>query len=373
MGILSLLFKGTSLLVLLLAMLLAGVPTKLGFWQLVTRRSPDLVGTFPATTLRWGYTYRHVSILDLSGQTALVTGANSGLGYWTSLHLARQGAHVILACRDISKCAKAVEEIKRNVTTASLDTVELDTSSLASVRACAKAVLAKTSVIDMLVLNAGRGGNMGSNETELSVDGIEILFATNHVGHHLLYKLLKHTLDGGGITGASRVVLVSSAANFDSWPDGVATSLAELNSRPSSMKGYGQSKLAQILWAQEAARREGPQSKIFINSCHPGAVDTPIFDKFDSKRSFTGMQFGWLWAELLKALFSQLRKDFMWRGEDGALTQIFLATDEVRARNIRGRYFHPQAWETMPNKLHCNNFTLQHALWEFTDSLVERR
>jgi len=319
-------------------LLVTGVPTQLGFWRWLVNCTghPFLVGFAPGF-MRPGdnqYSYEELGKLDLSGQSAIVTGANIGLGYETALHLTRQGAHVILACRNAGKCADAAARIAANTTRGSVEAATLDTSSLQSVRSFAEGMLARQSTLDMLVLNAGIGFQQ---QKELSADGIDMTFATNHLGHFHLFQLLLPLLESGGKTGAARVVLVSSAAHFDSFDYGVATSVEQLTAIapgqqvcrtcapraptraarsmahapakggarwhhpgwPRLRRGpdgslplnptdlhparspshavqrlwlpqmhYGMSKLAQVLFAQEATSRLPADSKVFINACH---------------------------------------------------------------------------------------------------------
>ncbi|KAJ1631402.1 hypothetical protein T492DRAFT_870016 [Pavlovales sp. CCMP2436] len=233
MAVLKLLSFLVVIVAILVGSLIAGVPTKMGVWRWVaTNVETKLVGMAPAfmSAEHYEYSFEQLRRLDLTGQNAIVTGANVGLGYATSLHLARQGAHVILACRNKGKCANAAASIRANFTAAAVEALVLDTSSLKSVREfVAQVPLALVRLggsLDMLVLNAGIGI---LPEAQISVDGIELMFATNHVGHQLLYSLLLPLMDSGGKAGVSRVALVSS----------------QLNSAPVSAKGYGQSKLAQ--------------------------------------------------------------------------------------------------------------------------------
>ncbi|KAG8462011.1 hypothetical protein KFE25_014030 [Diacronema lutheri] len=350
-------------------LLVTGVPTQLGFWRWLVNCTghPFLVGFAPGF-MRPGdnqYSYEELGKLDLSGQSAIVTGANIGLGYETALHLTRQGAHVILACRNAGKCADAAARIAANTTRGSVEAATLDTSSLQSVRSFAEGMLARQSTLDMLVLNAGIGFQQ---QKELSADGIDMTFATNHLGHFHLFQLLLPLLESGGKTGAARVVLVSSAAHFDSFDYGVATSVEQLTAiAPGQQMHYGMSKLAQVLFAQEATSRLPADSKVFINACHPGAVDTNLWERVLD-------QFGRekLLVRIFALIVDRMRKDFIWRTEDGALTQLFLAADSaaISTRNLRGRYFHPQALEVAPCKKHATNLTLQRELWAFSERLV---
>jgi NAD(P)-dependent dehydrogenase (short-subunit alcohol dehydrogenase family) len=195
---------------------------------------------------------------NLTGQTALVTGANSGTGFECALALARLGASVTLACRNPVRCQKAADTIRADSMFqdrggGTVSTMTLDTSSLASVQSFGKAYRSNPqtqSKLDMLFLNAGIGSGGGGKTVPLSEDGIELVFATNHVGHHLLFHLLEPLLFQSKM---ARIVLTSSAGSFHSFDYKVATNLETLNnveiSSPRDMqKVYGQSKLMQVFF-----------------------------------------------------------------------------------------------------------------------------
>ena len=134
-------------------------------------------------------------------------------------------------------------------------------------------------------------------------------------------------------------------------------------------RSYYESKLANVLFAQEVADRVR-DAPVFANSLHPGAVRTELWDNMMStlpKIESTD-------ARLLQfvQLLLEYFKPSMWTAEEGALTQVYLAAaDEVRERNIRGRYFHPQALEVIPSRRFAPNRTLQKALWAFTEKLID--
>ena len=129
-------------------------------------------------------------IPDLTGQIAVVTGANGGLGLETARALAARGAHVVIAARNQEKATRALEEIRSRVPDASLEVVALDLSSQDSVREAAERILAEHERIDILVNNAGV---MGIPE-RATIDGFEMQFGTNHLGHYALTALLMPAL-----------------------------------------------------------------------------------------------------------------------------------------------------------------------------------
>lgn len=300
--------------------------------------------------------------VDLSGQTALVTGANAGIGLSFSHLLAKQGATVIMACRTPKKCVAAQAKIVAETKNDNVKTLTLDTSVLASVRAFAESFLAlKIDKLDMLFLNAGIPyvGERVNGTLPLSKDGFEMVFATNTVGHHLLYKLLSDTI---AAAKPARIVLTSSASSYDSYPYGVATDLKTLNGAEGAMLPYGQSKLSQILWAQELTRQLGDESSVFVNSFHPGAAGTEIWGK------------NVLIPDFVAPLIDKIKRDFMWTCDEGALTGLYLGVHAgLVDKTVRAKYFHPQTYLMDPPVLTkgAEGEKLQRKMWEFLDSLVK--
>lgn len=356
---------GIALIGVFLGLLFSPIPTRLGFYRWIASRAPMLTGFTPAFHygVEWGYTFEELYQADLTGQTAIVTGANSGVGFETSLALARLGASVTLACRNPKKCDEAASKIQSDEAfKGTVATMTLDTSSLKSVKDFSEKFRENNSALDLLYLNAGLGsaGVEDDGSTPLSEDGIELLFATNVVGHHLLFKHLEPLVMNSKM---SRIVLTSSAASFIPFKDyKVATDLETLNSiRPmrDGVKVYGQSKLAQILWANELTRKAGPGSHIYVNAMHPGAVNTAIWEKNP------------MIPRILMDIITYFRENVMWNSAEGALTMLYLgvATDQLVAKDLRGRYFHPQAREIV-NPLALDE-ELQTKLWAFLDELVK--
>jgi len=210
--------------------------------------------------------------VDLSGRTAIVTGANTGIGLETARVLALRGAHVVMACRDLDKARKArktlVRESNGSLGEASFEPRSLDLGSLASVRSFAQEIASENRPVHLLVNNAGI---MLPTRQETS-DGFEAHFGTNHLGHFLLTNLLLEPLRAGA---PSRVVNVASEAMRMS---GLTRELDDLNwerKKWSGWKAYGSSKLMNLLFTRAWHRRHGAEG-ITSNALHPGMVRTEL-------------------------------------------------------------------------------------------------
>jgi NAD(P)-dependent dehydrogenase (short-subunit alcohol dehydrogenase family) len=222
-------------------------------------------------------------IPDQSGRTAVVTGANSGLGLVTARELARAGASVVMACRNLDKGHTAVEEVRAAVPEAQVQLEELDLASLASVRGFAERFRATHDGLDLLINNAG----VMAPPRRRTADGFELQFGTNHLGHFALTNALLETMEG---REDARVVTLSSTAhkmgriNFDN-----------LNGDRHYFRwnAYGQSKLANLLFMLELDRRlRGSGSTVKSLAAHPGYAATnlqsaaaPMLDRLAMKVS----------------------------------------------------------------------------------------
>jgi NAD(P)-dependent dehydrogenase (short-subunit alcohol dehydrogenase family) len=206
---------------------------------------------------------------DQSGRVAVVTGANTGLGYHTAAVLAQQGAHVVLAVRNLEKGNLALARIVAADPKADVTLQELDLSSLDSVRAAAKKLRSAYPRIDLLINNAG----VMWTPKQLTADGFEMQFGTNHLGHFALTGLL---LDNLLPVRGSRVVTVSSlghrlraAIHFDDL---------QWEHRYSRVGAYGQAKLANLLFTYQLqhllAARETPTT--IAVAAHPGGSNTEL-------------------------------------------------------------------------------------------------
>ena len=199
---------------------------------------------------------------DLSGRTALVTGANSGLGFHTSLQLGLHGARVLMACRDPRRGQDALGRLRAAGGTAEL--VTLDLADLSSVEAATRDVAGRVATLDVLVCNAG----VMAPPRRLTVDGFESQLATNHLGHFALTgRLLPRLL----AAAAPRVVVVSSGAHRIGRID-----LEDLSGARSyhPWRAYGQSKLANLLFAAELDRRA--TGRLAVLAAHPGYAATHL-------------------------------------------------------------------------------------------------
>ncbi len=211
------------------------------------------------------------------GKTALITGANVGLGYETALALAGKGMNVIMACRNLQKASAARQQILIQYPASTVHVMEIDTSSLASVRNFATEYSMKYKKLDVLVNNAG----IMMPPYQLSEDGFENQLATNYLGHFALTGLLlPHLLR----TEGSRVVTLSSVAHR--W-SGIQFEDMHFEKGYNKRKAYGQSKLACLMFAYELDRKlkTGGHRTVSV-AAHPGASDTnlaqhlPVFLKW---------------------------------------------------------------------------------------------
>ncbi len=207
--------------------------------------------------------------LDIPSQCdkrALVTGITSGLGWNTALELARAGAEVVLPARTPEKAEDAARRIRQIVPEAKLHMATLNLADLASVKAFAAQQIQEGRPLDILVNNAGV---MALPKRELDIDGFELQFATNVLGHFALTGLLLPSLLQAP---APRVVSVSSMAHTSGGPVPIEDLNSEQSYKP--MKAYTKTKLELLLFAKELQRRAG--SRLLSVSCHPGYARTNL-------------------------------------------------------------------------------------------------
>jgi len=213
-----------------------------------------------------------------TGKTALVTGANSGIGYQAALALARHGAHVLLLCRNVAKGQAALERLHREAPRAAAELVEVDMASLASIRSFAAAFARREIPLDLLINNAGV---MALPKREVTVDGFERQFGTNHLGHFALTGLLMPQLLSAP---APRVVTVASLAHRNGKID-FDNLQSQRGYKP--LAAYGESKLANILFARELDQRaRAAHSRLLSLAVHPGISMTNILENGPGTRNF---------------------------------------------------------------------------------------
>ena len=263
------------------------------------------------------------SIPDQSGKTIIVTGANSGIGYEAALALAKKGANVVLACRSPERSQAAADRIRAAAPKANLELAPLDLSSLRSVRSFAEWFQRTHERLDVLVNNAG----VMAIPRQLTEDGFELQLATNHLGHFALTGLLLGRMLTSANAGApSRIVNVSSMVHtigrFD-WSD------LQMERRYSKWLAYGRSKLANLLFTYELARRlEARGAPVIAVACHPGYAATNL-QAVGPK--MTGSAFGQAVMAIGNSVFAQ-------SAEAGAWPTLRAATaPDVRSGDFTGR------------------------------------
>jgi NAD(P)-dependent dehydrogenase (short-subunit alcohol dehydrogenase family) len=249
---------------------------------------------------------------NMTGKTVLITGATNGIGKVAALEIARTGATVCLVARNQSRGEATLAEIKASTSNPNLELFVADLSSMAEVRKLASEFKAKHNRLDVLINNAG--GYFDTRKT--TADGLEYTFAFNHLAYFLLTDLLLDTLRA---SAPARIVNVASEAqamgkmNFDDL---------QFEKRYGGFAAYGQSKLANIMFTYELARRlEG--SGVTANVLHPGTVNTGFGS--DTKNPVVNFVFG-------------IVKRFSLTPTQGADTIIYLATSP-EVEGVNGKYF----------------------------------
>lgn len=252
----------------------------------------------------------------LDGKTVLITGANTGIGKETSRDLARRGARVVMACRDLTRAEQAAEEIRQSTGNGNVVIRHLDLASVYSVKQFAKDFLDSEDRLDILINNAG----VMMCPRWLTEDGFETQLAVNHLGHFLLTNLLLPKLKS---SSPSRVVTVSSIAHRGGRI--VLDDLFFCRRSYSSLESYRQSKLANVLFSRELARRlRGSGVSAFC--LHPGVIRTEL------GRHVQG------WFPLMGTLLSLPSLLLMKTPTQGSQTTLYCAlTPGLEERS--GRYF----------------------------------
>ncbi len=264
---------------------------------------------------------------DLRGRFAVVTGANSGLGFGVTRRLAAAGSDVVMAIRDRVKGERAIAEIRREVPEAKLTIKQLDLSSLHSVAALAEDLAAEGRPIDMLINNAGL---MTPPQRQQTRDGFELQFGTNHLGHFALTGRLLGLLRAAE---SPRVVSVSSlAATQGNLEFGDVN--AERGYKP--MYSYGVAKLAQLMFAVELDRRSRQGDwGLMSNAAHPGLTKTNLLSGASYGRTTPTLT-----ARLTRLTWRAL--PFMWLDIDEGIKPTLYAAVSPDAQG--GKYYGPRGF-----------------------------
>lgn len=280
-----------------------------------------------------------MSTVDLSNKIAIVTGANSGIGKETAQALATMGATVILACRDALSAERARLSIIKHSHNSNVEVLQLDLAKLASVRRFVAEFQQQYGQLDILISNAG----LFPLSKQMTNDGFEMQFGVNHLGHFLLGNLLLPSMRKAE---HARLIVVASMVHHIGKID-FASFRGETRYGPA--KAYGQSKLANVLYAREFSRRYSKEG-ITAYALHPGMVGTNIAGRSLIRRTI---------YKLLGGIMSPAR---------GAKTSIYLAT-EPSIEEHSGSYY-DEFQKIKPGSKLSNDQELAAKLWKTSEQLV---
>nr|KYP65416.1 WW domain-containing oxidoreductase [Cajanus cajan] len=289
--------------------------------------------------------------IDATAVTAIITGASCGIGAETARVLAMRGAHLIMGVRNMNAAKHVKEAILKEISTAKVDVMDLDLSSMASVRKFASEFISSGLPLNILINNAGIFGT----PFMLSEDNIELQFATNHLGHFLLTNLLLDTMKKTAHESKKqgRIVNVSSQGHHFTYREGILFDKINDQSSYQKFRAYGQSKLANILHANELARllkEDGVD--ITANSLHPGAISTNIHRH----------------NSVLTGVVNMLLRLFIKNVQQGAATTCYVAL-HPQVTGISGAYF-ADSNLSKANSL-GRDTDLAKKLWDFSMNLIK--
>ncbi|GBG38809.1 SDR family oxidoreductase [Mycobacterium montefiorense] len=268
-----------------------------------------------------------LAVPDLSGKCAVVTGANSGLGFGLAKRLAAAGADVVMAIRSKAKGEAAIAEIRREVPAAKLSIKRLDLASLESIAALGEELAAEGRPIDVLINNAGV---MTPPQRQLTSDGFELQFGANHLGH---FALTGHLMPLLRAAKASRVVTVSS---IEATQPKLTFDDPNARNGYKPMVSYGIAKLAQLMFAAELDRRSNRSGwGVISNAAHPGLSKTNLLSGASYGRDKPTLQ-----ARLTRLTWRLL--PFMWLDIDEGIKPTLYASVSADAEG--GRYYGPRGF-----------------------------
>ncbi|WP_019200780.1 SDR family NAD(P)-dependent oxidoreductase [Tsukamurella sp. 1534] len=300
-----------------------------------------------------GTTWTEHDVPSQEGRVAVVTGANTGLGFETARVLAQHGAEVVLAVRDTAKGDDAARRITAAAPGATVRVQRLDLGSLASVRDAASELRASTPRVDLLINNAGV---MYPPTRQTTADGFELQFGTNHLGHFAFTaQVIDLLLDVPGsrvVTVASLAHRIRAAIHFDDL---------QWERSYERVAAYGQSKLANLMFAYELQRRlqaRAAENGTVAVAAHPGIADTEL-----ARHLPKALQV----AQVVTPLFSH-------DAVHGALPQLRAATDPAA---LGGQYYGPDAIgerrgapKVVASSEQSYDLGLQQRLWSVSEELT---
>ncbi|XP_061364471.1 short-chain dehydrogenase TIC 32, chloroplastic isoform X2 [Gastrolobium bilobum] len=293
--------------------------------------------------------------VDGTGLTAIVTGASSGIGTETTRVLALRGVHVVMGVRNMIAAKDVRETILKEIPSAKVDAMELDLSSTESVKKFASEFKSSGLPLNILINNAG----IMACPFKLSKDNIEMQFATNHLGHFLLTNLLLDTMKKTTLESKKqgRIVIVSSEAHRFSYPEGIRFDKINDQSSYNNWRAYGQSKLANILHANELTRRLKEDGvDITANSLHPGMIATNLF--------LLWLFFCFIYAGLVNVIGRLVLKNV----QQGAATTCYVAL-HPQVKGISGKYFSDSNVAMTTSQ--GSDADLAKKLWDFSMNLIK--
>jgi WW domain-containing oxidoreductase len=286
--------------------------------------------------------------IDGTGLTAIVTGGSSGIGKETTRVLALRGVHVVMAVRNTDAGGKVKEALLKENPNAKIDVKELDLSSMASIKNFASEYTSSGLPLNILINNAG-----AMVPFALTQDNIEMQFGTNHIGHFLLTNLLLETMKSTARESQreGRIINVSSESHRHPYRGGIRFDKINDESSFGMWSAYGQSKLANILHANELAKRLKEQGlEITSNSLHPGVIATNFL------REPT------ILSGLVKLIAKYLGKDL----QQGAATTCYVALHS-QVKGVSGEYF--SDCNIAKRSALAKDEELAKKLWDFSLSL----
>jgi len=318
--------------------------------QLITA---GIIGAASITALVLGKSHFNGGVCkikkDLTGKVVIITGSNTGIGKETARALAAMNATIILACRDSKRTLPVVAELKIETHNQNIEFMQLDLTDLASVRSFATNFKSKYDRLDILINNAGV---MMVPTRQLTKDGFELQFGTNHVGHFLLTKLL---IDVIKASAPSRIINISSMVQENgkmNWNDLMFMSGYD------PMQAYFQSKLANVIFSKELQRRMDLENvDVKVVSVHPGVVRTEL----------TRYLLDQTWWKILLFVLNPIIYYTTKNSKQGAQTTLYCALEEHG--KLKGGEYYSDCQTKPPNPIALED-GVGTKLWQVTESLI---